>query len=72
MAEVTACAGHVVSRVVVGLAYFVAGALVLIAQVEDVRLQWSVVAPVALVLLGVGFLVTALVDTHVLGGSRAS
>jgi hypothetical protein len=71
MSDLTARAGHVASRVVVGLAYVVAGVLVLIAQVEDVRLQWSVVAPVALVLLGVGLLVTALVDTHVLG-SRGS
>jgi hypothetical protein len=72
MAEVTARAGHVVSRVSVGLAYVVAGLLVLIAQVEDVRLQWSVVAPVALVLLGLGLLVTALVDTHLLGGTTDS
>jgi hypothetical protein len=70
MADLTVRAGHVVSRVVVGLAYVVAGLLVLIAQVQDVRLQWSVVGPVALVLLGVGLLVTALVDTHLLGGRR--
>ena len=69
MAELTARAGHVASRVVVGLAYVVAGVLVLFAQVEHVRLQWSVVAPVALVLLGVGLLVTALVDTHLIGGT---
>ncbi len=71
MAEFTARAGHVASRVVVGLAYVVAGLLVLVAQVQHVRLQGSVVAPVALVLLGVGLLVTALLDTHVLG-SRGS
>jgi hypothetical protein len=64
MAEVTPRAGHVLSRVVVGLVYVVAGVLVMIAQVADVQLQWSLVAPIALVLLGVGLLVTALVDTH--------
>ena len=64
MAEVTPRGGHVVSRIVVGLVYVVAGALVIGAQVEDVQLQWSLVAPIALVLLGVGLLVTALVDTH--------
>ncbi len=59
--------GHVISRVVVGLAYVLAGVAVLVAQVQDVRLQWSVVTPAALLLLGLGLLVTALVDTHLKG-----
>jgi len=70
MAEFAARPGHVISRVVVGLVYVAAGLLVLIAQIEDVRLQWSVVAPVALLLLGLGLLVTALVDTHLTRGSE--
>jgi sulfite exporter TauE/SafE len=53
--------------VVVGLAYVLAGVAVLVAQVQDVRLQWSVVTPAALLLLGLGLLVTALVDTHLKG-----
>lgn len=69
MAEV-ARRGHVISRVVVGLAYVAAGLLVLVAQVQDVELQWSVVAPVALLLLGLGLLVTGLVDTHLARGSE--
>lgn len=52
---------------VVGLAYVLAGVAVLVAQVQDVRLQWSVVTPAALLLLGLGLLVTALVDTHLKG-----
>jgi len=53
----------------VGLAYAVAGVLVLVAQIEDVRPQWSVVVPAALLLLGLGLLLTALVDTHLKGGA---
>jgi|1185.fasta_scaffold1686675_1 hypothetical protein len=68
MAELAARPGHVAFRVV-GLAYVAAGLLVLLAQVEDVRLQWSVVTPVAVLLLGLGLLVTALVNTHL---ARAS
>ena len=59
--------GHVLTRVVVGLAYVAAGLLVLVAQIRDVTLQWSVVAPAAMLLLGLGLLVTALVDTHLRG-----
>jgi sulfite exporter TauE/SafE len=70
MADVRAGLGHVVLRVVVGLAYVVAGVAVILAQVEDVRLHVSVVAPAALMLLGLGLLATALVDAHL--GSRAS
>lgn len=64
MAESPVRRGHVVSRVVIGLAYVVAGLLVLLVQVEDVVLRWSVVAPLVMLLLGLGLLVTALVDTH--------
>lgn len=64
MAESSARPGHVLARVVVGLAYVVAGMLVLVAQLEHLRLQWAVVTPVALLLLGLGLLVTAFVDTH--------
>ena len=64
MAEVTPSAGHVVSRIVVGLVYVAAGMLLIIAEAQDVQLQWSVVGPLALVLLGIGLLVTALLDTR--------
>jgi len=67
MADTSARRGHVISRVIVGLAYVLAGLAVLVAQVQDVRPQWSVVAPAALLLLGLGLLVTALVDTHLKG-----
>lgn len=71
MTEFAARTGHVISDLVLGLTYVVAGVLVLIAQVEGLRLQWSVVAPVALLLLGLGLLVTAFVDQHVTrGGER--
>jgi hypothetical protein len=59
-----------VERIVLGVLLGAAGVAWLLAQVEDVRLQWSVAAPVALVLLGLGLLVTTLVDTHLPGGSR--
>ena len=68
MADDPARPAHVISRVAIGLAYVVAGVLVLVAQVQDVRLQWSVAAPAALLLLGLGLLVTALVDTHLRRG----
>lgn len=64
MAESAARPGHVAFRVLVGLAYVAAGLLVLVAQIRDVTLQWSIVAPVVMLLLGLGLLVTALVDTH--------
>jgi hypothetical protein len=67
MADTSAGRGHVISRVAVGLAYVVAGLAVLVAQIEDVRLQWSVVAPAALLLLGLGLLVTGFVDMHLKG-----
>ena len=47
-----------------GLAYLLAGLAVIFAQVTDVEVQWSLAAPAALLLLGIGLLVTALVDTH--------
>ena len=64
MAEFAARPGHVAFRVLVGLGYVAAGLLVLVAQIRDVTLQWSIVAPAAMLLLGLGLLVTALVDTH--------
>jgi hypothetical protein len=64
--------GHVVPRLVIGLAYVAAGFLVLLVQVEDVVLRWSVVAPLAMLLLGLGLLVTALVDTHLHGQNEQS
>jgi hypothetical protein len=59
--------GHVLTRVVVGLVYVIAGALVLLAQIEDVTLAWSIVVPAAVVVLGIGLLVTGIVDTRLHG-----
>ena len=59
--------GHVLTRVVVGLVYVVAGVLVLLAQMADVTLALSIVVPAAVVVLGVGLLVTGIVDTRMHG-----
>jgi hypothetical protein len=58
---------HVLTRVVVGLVYVVSGVLVLLAQIADVTLAWSIVVPAAVVVLGVGLLVTGIVDTRMHG-----
>lgn len=70
MAEFGGRPAQVVFNVVVGLTYVVVGLLVLIAQVNDVRIQWSVIAPTALVLLGLGLLVTAALDKRLTRASR--
>jgi hypothetical protein len=70
MAEPQVRRVHVVPRVLVGLGYVVAGLLVLLAQIEDVTVNWSVVAPTAVMLLGLGLLVTAVVDAVTRGGHR--
>jgi len=64
MADTQLRRGHVVSRVDVGIVYVVAGLLVLLVQVEDLALQWSILAPTVIVVLGLGLLVTGIVDTH--------
>jgi hypothetical protein len=59
--------GHVLTRVLVGLVYVIGGVLVLLVQIEDVALAWSIVVPAAVVVLGIGLLVTGVVDTRLRG-----
>jgi hypothetical protein len=67
MVDRSARRGHVVTRVVVGVGYVVAGLLVLLAQIEDITVAWSIVAPAAVVVIGVGLLVTGVVDSRLHG-----
>jgi len=72
MVDTSTGRGHVIARVVIGVGYVVAGLLVLLAQVEDVTVAWSiVVAPAAGVVLGVGLLVTGVVDSRLHGQKLA-
>jgi|tagenome__1003787_1003787.scaffolds.fasta_scaffold20853129_2 hypothetical protein len=71
MVDRTAGRGHVIPRVVVGVGYVVAGLLVLLAQIEDLTVAWSIVAPAAVVALGVGLLVTGMVDSRLHGQEPA-
>lgn len=64
MPETPVRRGHVVPRVVVGVSYVLAGVLVLVVQVQHVTLRWAVVVPAAMLVVGLGLLLTALVDTH--------
>jgi VIT1/CCC1 family predicted Fe2+/Mn2+ transporter len=67
MVDRSAGRGHVVARVVVGVGYVVAGLLVLLAQIQDLTIAWSIVAPAAVVVLGVALLVTGVVDSRLHG-----
>jgi VIT1/CCC1 family predicted Fe2+/Mn2+ transporter len=71
MVDRSAGRGHVVARVVVGVGYVVAGLLVLLAQIQDLTIAWSIVAPAAVVVLGVALLVTGVVDSR-LHGQKSS
>jgi uncharacterized membrane protein len=71
MVDTPAGGGHVVARIIVGVGYVVAGLFVLLAQIEDLTVVWSIIAPAAVVVIGVGLLVTGVVDSRLHGQKHA-
>ena len=64
MAERAAGSGHMIARALVGLGYVVTGLLLIVTEVRDITIRWSIVTPTVIVVLGLALLVTGLVDGH--------